>query len=499
MGWLGSKCAIPALLVLSGVIALVLAALWAGPAQAQEPGPGWSKPIMLSVDAPPLPGHAGNPRIVAAADGTVHVFWDGITSYGPNAYPNVVYYTRWSGNSWSKPVDIFYGGQQRTELPFVAIDSQGIMHAVWTGGYGDRLKYSHVLVSQAGAARAWSSEVIANGNGISGNLAVDPSGDVFVVYSLGDGLELHFMRLSHETGLWSPPAAIPGTRDQEGITVAVNAIAVDGNGTIHVTWTDTIGDKMFSGRAFYARSTDGGQHWSAPLQLDPDRGQTYGVDTVNIQVVGKNEIHLFWLADALRRHQWSKDGGLTWTQPESFFGGLFGHNGIDQTFLDSAGVLHVVGAGHGPLGIGTDSIFHTTWTGSGWTAPELVMLGPDSPDRYRVIDYPWAAISSGNRIHVVVHDHQNIWYTSKTIDAPALPTAPIPTPAPSRTLAATPTVPVATATSATPTQPRHVLTGDVGEPLGNPTGPTSLTLLLAAVPSALLVGLVLLVRFRHTS
>jgi hypothetical protein len=95
-------------------------------------------------------------------------------------------------------------------------------------------------------------------------------------------------------------------------------------------------------------------------------------------------------------------------------------------------------------------LLHLVWDGQAWSAPEVIVKNDMFPE------WPHALISGGNKLHVTWFtrneedlfdpDRSNykIWYTVKTIDAPALAPlslfTPIPTAAPTGTPApATPT------------------------------------------------------------
>ncbi len=478
------------------VLTLLLVMQPSGPVSAQKPGSGWSKPVNLSVDAPAPPGSAGWGKIVAAPDGYVHAFWEAVADAAQGGAANLLYHARSNGRSWSRPTNVKYSGSQSLTVPSVQLDDLGTAHALWTGNYGDRLYYRQIFVSDLDSVSAWSSpELVAEGSGIHGLVAVDHAGDTFVAYWFNNRSEIFFTkRLGAQN--WTTGAIIPGTDNQSavfsGLFGSVNSLVIDGSNRIHVAWTLEPGGS-YDCIAFYARSTNEGETWSLPMQLDSSRGSEFGVDTVNIQAMGDDEVHLIWLGDAVRRHQWSTDGGRTWTATETFFGTLFGHNGMDQMAVDSLGTLHVVGIGHGQSGVATDSLWETSWTkAKGWSTPELVFQASAKSG------IPYAAslaVSSGNQLDLTWRDARSIWYSNRIVDAPFVTPVPVPTmPMPT----ALPVVgkPPSATSSPSPTVASGFVDSESVPVVGSDLN-ARLAVLLGVLPVGLVVGLVMLIRLRR--
>lgn len=482
------------------LVALVIGMDWGGAVMAQAPSGRWSSPIVISDGAPPPPGMAHQAAVIASPDGFAHIFWNAITDASLINPSNIIYYLRVGSNLRAPPLDILYSGESaEVNLPSLVVDKRGNLHALWAGNYRDRLYYRSVAILDAGNAAAWkNAEVVAEGRNVAGKLAVDEEGNILVVYSLGNGNTLYFTRLAPGAQDWSPAVSLPGTEGQVGNLHAglagINAIAVDGAGRIHVTWSVWMGGS-FSGHAFYTRSLDGGKNWSSPLRIDPTKGDQYGVDTVNIHTIGRDEVHLIWLGDALRRHQWSSDGGQTWSEPESFMGNVFGHNQIDAISVDSAGAMHVIAIG-GKGGGAEDDVYHSTWTKGQWTDFEMIATGLHISGRTRYFEGPSAAITNGNTLHVVWYDTANIWYTSKRLDAQPIPSTPLATFTPTPLASPTASRPV-TGTALPTATPSRTFRSDLALPEAGPISSSTLPIVAGLIPGLLVVAAMLILRSYH--
>jgi hypothetical protein len=214
-------------------------------------------------------------------------------------------------------------------------------------------------------------------------------------------------------------------------------VAVGPDGHLHVTWVEYQLPEGFPPQGiYYAQSGDGGLSWSTPREMAPS-----GYNQGNVMVSGEN-VYVAYLGIASVGGRYlveSLDNGRTWQEPETLApAGGAGTTGAIQLAVDSTGSVHAVY---------TDiaCVFHRQRLPDGWTEPECV----SSPEATRALkEYPAMTIGLGNQIHVLYYtDRKQLWYTTRTLDAPAIAPLPVPTLAPP-----TPTVPLPTATIAvTPT------------------------------------------------
>ncbi len=396
------------------------------PVLGQSADDSWMPPLNLFETN----GRASEAEVVADPSGVVHVFW----AYGDpenlesGAFQSI-YHARLEDGAWSAPVDVLVSpGGRVARFPSVAVDSQGYLHAVWSGG--NELYYSRAYAAEAGSAAGWSSPLaLASGAGAAEpSVAVDADGRVFVVWTeAGNGL---LFAMSEDGGnTWAGSQTIYYA-DQSNELARWGRIAVDEAGRLHVvfTYTERLESAAAQGREdpntlYYLRSDNLGQTWSEPLPITPE----LDFGEVNVVTSGADTVHLVWNGRAGRHgryHRWSEDGGQTWSSivevlapaPRSPIG-TGGLTGFPALATDATGALHMVSA------TGGDHYFR--WQDGTWSPPVYISPGLDGSGvtgTNNSLEQPSIAISEGNRLHVVFHDgFERIWYTTSTTDAPFQP------------------------------------------------------------------------------
>jgi hypothetical protein len=119
-------------------------------------------------------------------------------------------------------------------------------------------------------------------------------------------------------------------------------------------------------------------------------------------------------------HRWSNDGGSTWSEPDQVMrlGAAFG--GPNALTQDSSGAIYIVTAIN-------EGVYSARWDGSMWGPPERIEDRDIDPHGQEI------AICQGNKLQVIYddrNDSQNIWYSSRTVDAPRLDRQPQTLPVP---------------------------------------------------------------------
>jgi len=413
----------------------VLLCVGSAPAQAQS-GNGWSPAVGLSsdvLDDAGEPADAFRPVAVADAWGQVHAFWGARTAAQAGVIGNTIYYARWDEYGWSGPYDVISVGDlvNHHAVPRIAVDEDGWLHLVWVKN--DSLLYSRASVWQAADTRAWAQPaVVTNGPLPPGdNLAaivIDSQATIHVVYSLGaeGGTYMHIC--SDDGVIWSDPQLVAIGSGGEQIKAAV-----DEQDRLHVVYKMEYPD---GSSVYYTRSQDRGTTWSEPLLVDEsdERYQSgYGPNLSNVIARGER-VHIVWhgAPRSQRWHQWSGDGGVTWSGATQISPDLVFSTNPPEMSSDGSGILHLVSVGAGvAAGDEGTAVLHTSWQGSSWTPLELVST--ESDERADV------AIGNGSTL-VVVWDNraakdnaagQNsfIWASAKDLDSSPLAVAPLPSPA----------------------------------------------------------------------
>jgi hypothetical protein len=448
----------------------------------------WSTPMNLSNS----PMSSIQPAIAADASGMVHVFWSEAIRGEPHeeGQPgrpgDAIFYTRWDGTSWSQPNDIFVTDVQWSYQPMVAVDPFAQLHLIWVGAFQE-LYYSRAAASEGTSAQTWAAPNALARSAIWADIVSDGQGTLHVVYSQrGEYPGLYHVKSSNDDYTWSEPVTVWETREPNMVAVEVR-LAVDGAGRIHAAWTQQDDRSAAAVAVLYSRSVNGGSTWSQPLEVAVKSETDIATNWINVAAVGENEIHLVWNDGPYpyRFHQWSTDGGETWTPPAQMM--VFGPTARSVTrwsdmAVDSAGVLHLVTH---IRAVGPDLLtgfFHVSWNGQSWGELQQIDLPADHQPRL--------AVTEGNKLHLVAEaiNQGEIWYVAGQTSAPRVPSQPLPTLTPEPTRTQEPTVSPTRQPTATPEARDPLSAADTRrEDMQFPV-------LMGILPALLLIAVVVLVR-----
>jgi len=397
------------------------------PALAQNRG--WTTPVPISSSSE----IAWNPAIVADTEGQVHVVWTSDPTRTQGNRGDSVLYAKWSNGSWSEPNSILLSPKGRTSTPEIAIDKRGWMHVIWESGGGFNrgpLYYSRAPVAEANSARGWTPPVLLATEAVWGDIEVSQSDVIYVVYA--DHSKSAIMLLvSRDNGeSWEQPITIyedTSLTGQEDLSRP--RLAIGPQGDLHVGWIQDAynAERPYSGRVlFYASSQDRGATWTKALMVDsvanPDYGEKTPAEWINLAVDSKDRVHLVWDgANGYRYHQWSADGGLSWSEPTIILPEI-GYAGWNALAVDSADVLHVVAST-------VNGLFSVRWQGGTWSSPEKMpsLGGPH---------FPALAVSQGSTLFLVYQGHGGedpsralgmIISQRLKVESPTLKPVPVPT------------------------------------------------------------------------
>ncbi|MCC9076759.1 hypothetical protein FKZ61_011635 [Litorilinea aerophila] len=468
------------------------------------------------------PGYVSvDPFLLSDPTGVVHLFWAERTIGEPGDIPNVpdaLMYSRWDGERWSKPVDIFISPRQYFNRRIAGIrgvmDQQGFIHLVWMGP-DNTFFYSAARADRAGSAQGWLPPLLLgddqSGTQFSVDIAYEPPRALHILYGRSQpqvNRTVTYIRSVDGGATWSEPVDVYTFLDFERGASNVRLLT-EPPGKVYATWTEW--DSSGNGQAVYfARSLDSGSTWEEPVRLAERVGDEYERDWTTLAVLEPGRLVALWEGGfrAYPQTQYSDDGGATWSAPIDTFFWLIADNGFGEFVRDSTGRLHVFlvrrireGYSHlcgrfvGCRGDG-NTIWHSVWeAGVNWRDPRPVGGFHDS-------NFISVAMNLGNQLFLSWFNYDNpetsldIFTMQCTVEgAPALapqpwPAVDMPTPTPVATAWPTPTpLPEVTAT---PAPVVSVQATPVGR--SNPATP----LLVGALPSlALLVLAVMVERIRR--
>lgn len=398
--------------------------------QAQSIAQGWTQPILLLEPSHTQPGHIRRPFLTADQMGNVHAFWtysEANESTGEIKLADI-YYTQNRNGSWISPIDII--ASKEGLYPTGTIDLKGQIHLLW----GDKSPvYNRANLLEANSAHNWTKSVSLEVG--RGQIMADSVGQLHAV-GTSSSFVPSYQRSENEGASWSPPVEIgqPSTVDAAAVDFH---LAIDKNDNIHVVWTEyQLPNSWPPLGVFYTHSTDGGKTWLPIVEIAGP-----GHDDINIVVADNNVVHVAWNAftggvenidvRGGRYHRWSSDGGLTWSETTQIMAEGF-TEGPPQLAVDSAGTLHF-------LTTAGQRVWYSTWQDGRWGQLMYIPSGNEEgippvgetidPKIYRLIEQPAMTITEGNRLHVIFWDERPekgkyVWYTTKLVDAPAVPTIP---------------------------------------------------------------------------
>ncbi len=469
-------------------ILIVFVALTAlpGAAAAQAPTGScvWSEPVNLS-DSPDSNTTFG--QIIGDPFGRVHAFWAEIsTEETQSGTDNYVAYRVWDGAAWSPASDVLAASAGYTVLYDVAISRPGDrIYLLWRNG-------GNFIISSAplfGAAdpHLWRSTSIAFGSEASGfaRMAVAADDSIHVVSISDNQIVKH--SASSDGGLsWSSPDIIWYLSNSDR-AMDYPALLIDSKGTYHAAWQENLGakEKWAAYAIGYAQSTDGGKTWTKPIEWESiPRG--YANPTLFEDSQGT--LHLFWngASGTLdgRYYAWSEDSGNSWSEVQQLTGGYYrgGRSGPPRIVEDSAETLHVVHSIELESAGGDTRVVTSYLEGHTWSPPAMVDVQHEG-------DMPALAVSSGNRLHVLLWtqaEPAEILYSTCELQTPRL--TPLPTPelisatavAPSAEQAVINIPAVPTGTPAVDTAPRG---GEFDDVQSAQTGSSAFPLLVGSIAS----------------
>jgi hypothetical protein len=373
----------------------------------------WTSPLQVVPNT-----SVGAPLLNSDVAGGVHLFV--ATQRKSEVFNAVTYAHRTAQGEWSPPA-IVIGKGAPIRLFGAAIDHLGWVHLLAQGSYRGRIEHHRVYVADIYHRKAWyRPTIVSEDSALRATIIAAPDGSLHVL-SAGSNHHLWYVRSDDLGRNWTQPLRLTQHDDRKEACDFPN-LAVDGRGRIHAVWNQAhLPSGWPPSGVYYSRSLDGGASWSPSQKL---AGDDHAL--INVATRGDDEVHLVWgstLRIGTRMHQWSQDGGETWTAAQAIpnldSGGITGPPGVG---FDSAGHLHVVTSVNGPKDI--ERIFHMVWDGAAWSQPEFVSDGTQATDS---VEFPALTIAEGNRVYAAYEgDYRSVWVSEHRAAAPALAPQPLP-------------------------------------------------------------------------
>jgi len=409
----------------------------------------WDTPLNLSAKS----DHLGwFPEVHADHYGRVHVTWQGEVPGGEGE--NALYYMVWDGNSWSDTNDLVIAPPTAwTIRSALTSDQRGNLHMIYR-------RRATIYYEQAPIERAWSAsewvgrKQFSDANvGYICDIAIDSQDILHAIWSEVRGCkgicgDILYRRSLDHGHTWSYPQIV-----SEGLAYDAGAqLECVGEGGVYIAW-DTLSEAGERQGVTLRVSTDAGETWQPPVSFGSADEIIYqgavGVD-------GNGQIIVVWhpVVGTGIHYQVSSDDGTTWSEPAEIPGIIARPENTPpydryDMVTDSSGTVHLMAVGCPAPDTEPTSLYHCRWDGTKWLKPVLVYNGPSFPE------FPSVTLANGNRLHAVWFTRDKLWGQSKWeiwhsaagIDTPAKTPAPLPscTPTKAPTMAPT-TAPTITAT-----------------------------------------------------
>jgi hypothetical protein len=344
----------------------------------------WSKTKRLTDNL----GDSEAPAIATDSSNTIHLVFHDDT---PDWTHDEIFYKRSTNGGTSWTTKRLTWNPDNSSFPAIFIDSSDNIHVVWHDESPGNFEIYYRKSTNGGTSWA-SAKRLTNNSGSSQNpdIAVDSSGNIFVVYNnyIPAQIEIYLKKSTNGGTSWTSKRLtwnLDNSRRPD--------IAIDSNDNIFVVWDDKSPSNT---QLLFKKSTNSGTSWTS-RQLTWNDNLTYSPDMIvdandNIHVAWEDypgAPEIFYKKSVYSGSSWSATKRLTWVDPPCFYPNIAS---------DKDSRLHVAySSGYYP----NYDIFYKRSTDNGgtWTTKRLIWI-PGTSDK------PAIAVAPNNNIYVVWQDEK---------------------------------------------------------------------------------------------
>jgi BNR repeat protein len=305
---------------------------------SRDGGASWDN-LPLTRNLSKSPGEAFGPALAVFKKGKSRAY----TVYHDNSNGTTQAYLISSkkGVKFKKPQNIT-DGDHGAFAPRVALDSIESVNVVWGDTRDNRRQVFFLRSTDQGTTFGQAVDISrSSGEAFEPEIAVDQNDAINIAWedTAAGGSAIMFSRSTDGGQTFSAPKRV----SPDGAGEAFEAhIATDNSGNIHITWvSESEGDL----RAIYSRSTDGGQTFSAPIEVSEGSGSEVHKPLLT---TFRNTIYIAFHTEGGRKRQVflakSTDGGVSFGEPAqvSQADNSKGRGHSPAMVADSKGTLHLV-------------------------------------------------------------------------------------------------------------------------------------------------------------
>jgi hypothetical protein len=242
------------------------------------------------------------------------------------------------GATWQRVGEALGGDKEWMAIDATTGPGRGNIYQVWSPFYNVYTNYQRIFTRSSDGGTTWMPAIDLPHEPYFGTIDIGPNGEVYIFGTAIDIVPFWMNRSSNATNRFTTPTLDvsvvvdlggPPAIDVPGINpggllgqawVAVDRSIGPTRGNVYVLCSVT-NDPGNIVNVMFSRSTDGGQHWSAPLRINDDAPNQNAAHWFGTLAVAPNgRIDACWndtrhSADnsfSELYYSWSNDGGLTW-------------------------------------------------------------------------------------------------------------------------------------------------------------------------------------------
>ena len=357
----------------------------------------------------------------------IHVVWQDETDDLLGSGSDIdVFYKNWNyeTDTWSSVELVSTEGIGHSEHPFLAIDSQGSIHVVWSD-YSDILGADvdiDIFHRKRSSSGVWSSYTLLSdvSDGLSQEMSIviDSIDNVYVVWSdptdVGDlgGIDRDIFYNIYDdlTSTWSGMTLIT---DDSSAHALEPWLAIDSNDFVHLVWTD-LTDMYGAGTdydIFYKRFLSSYYTWSQ-TQLVSTESNLESRDS-HMCLDSENSVHVAWHDETIYQdsgidydifYKVYESSQSTWTSTEVISIYSDAYSALPKMAIDDSDTLHLVWedlADYGGYGSDWDIVYqYKEKEANFWSPLTILSLDPDD------VSYePRVHVDNLNHLHFIWYDN----------------------------------------------------------------------------------------------
>jgi hypothetical protein len=448
------------------------------------------------------------PILVSENSTRVHAFWSQPRVGTAGGTGSDLYYARWEGQQWSQPIAVQSPPTGKAENPAGAVDANGNLYVVWSGGVSGETYFSQVNSSQAVLTTSWSKAMLLPSPEQAGShpdILVDPNGRIHVAYAipLNENRGVYLTYSDDQGSTWSEPERVFDAVSAGWAMVDNPRLTLTGADDLHLIFTRY---SLPSGTGplglYYTQSGDGGQSWS-PAAAVEEKPVVWSEIISTVQ----GTLHRLWQEVSSGRatlwHEVSTDNGGSWTRtaPASIFGETVGTAAVTWDPAGQLQLLQMVSRGNASF-----VLQHWMWNGSTWSTERNMDIDLAAGTQIDALvssatsDGQLAVIFTGRSVNLENGlNQEGIYFARRTYQLPeVLPTPLPPQPTPTPQLSATETAAALAQASTTPSVEAPATQATLEELAQEPanTGNAWIASVLVPVAAGLIVLVAILIGIR---